>query len=96
MMKRIAVVVVSVAAAGLAGVVGFYINEYRHLRDENAELRRVASESLRVAEQQSDVSAACFTSLNSCSRILDAENPQIRESLQRPDTKPKFAQQRGQ
>lgn len=80
----------------ICGTAGYFGNEYLHLKVENIELRALVSQATQLAEQRGDAVSSCMSSLTSCSRIIDAENPQFREGLQRPDSKKaQLAQKRG-
>lgn len=80
------------------GVGGFFIRDYLQMKEEFEGLRAMAAQSIEFSQRQTDLAATCMNTLNSCSKLVGSENPQIRESLLQLTSKrlAYFQQYRGQ
>lgn len=85
-MRRFLFTVAMCLVVAIGVVSGYAVNDYLHMSSENEDLRRVAAEAVEVSRKNGSTADSCMRTLTSCTRIVDACNPQIRDSLLRHET----------
>lgn len=85
MVRRLLFVLLFAVSISGTGIVGYYVNEYRHLRAENEELTNLINRSIEFSKTQVGSITSCQADLASCSRMVTEENPQIRDGLIREE-----------
>jgi hypothetical protein len=80
MVKKLMVVLVVLGSM----VLGFFVNEFLHIQADNEEMKLLMAESLELSERAGRTANSCMSSLLACTRVVDADNPQLRTIMPMP------------
>lgn len=77
MVKKLMVVLVVLGGMAL----GFFVNEFLHIQADNEEMKHLVAESLELSKRAGRTTNSCMSSLLACTRVVDADNPQLRTTM---------------
>lgn len=63
MIRRALFTLLFAVSLGVAGTVGYYVNEYRHLKKDYEDLRVIARDTLMESEQHQTTATSCLATL---------------------------------
>lgn len=64
MIRRVLFVLLFAVSLGVAGAVGYYVNEYQHLKKDYEDLRIITRSTMMENERNQENSRSCLASLH--------------------------------